>query len=163
MRHLFAFILSLPLFAGAQDCVIKKEIDQFNKEHRLTTGFIKLGSVSAAIVADKKEVKLLFSLGEDQCFTDTSTAQVYFEGKKTRTIYKNGSSMNCDGIFTFLYRNGVTTPSALQKLTTDKIASIKFTNSSGRPIMIDLSEEEKEFFRKAAGCLVTESKTLITQ
>jgi hypothetical protein len=163
MRYLIAFVLCLPLFSSAQDCTIKKEVDPFSRQQRLTTGFIKLGSISASIVADAKELKLLFSLGEEQCFTDTSTAHVFFEGKKTRTIYKNGTSMNCDGIFTFTYRNTASTPSALQKLTTDKIASITFTTSSGKAILVDLSDVEKEFFRKAAGCLVTESKTLIRQ
>lgn len=165
MKHLLVLFLTLPCIAFAQNCELKKEIDPFSRQPKLTTGFIKFSStgnrVSLDLVADSKEIKLLFSLGEGSCFDDQSTAAFVFEGSKTKSTQRNGSSMNCEGIFTTIFRNATVTPSVLQKLTQKKVTSISITDNTGKKIEINLKEDEKQWLMEKAACLVMEAKTLI--
>src|SRR5215203_5032471 len=141
MKYFLIILTVLPLFVAAQDCHPKKEIDPFSQQPRLSTGFIKLGSrVSVSMVADDKEIKLLFSTGEGSCFDDQSTAVISFDSSKTKSTQRNASAMNCDGIFTIVFRNGATTPTALQKVTLQKISSIILTDNTKKKIEIFLKE-----------------------
>ena len=165
MKRLLILLVSLPFFALAQDCKVKKEIDPFSQQPKLSTGFINLsssaGRISLSIEADSKEIKLLFSAGEATCFDDQSTAAFLFDGSKTKSNQKNYSAMNCDGIFTIVFRNSTTTPYALQKMTLQKITSIVLTDNTKKKIEINLTEEEKQLLQQKAACLVNEAKTLI--
>lgn len=165
MKHFLFLLFVLPFFASAQDCQLKKETDQFSRQPMLSTGFMKFssaaGSVALNMVGDGKEIKLLFSLGEGTCVDDQSTAVFSFDGSKTKNTQKNASSMNCDGIFTIVFRNSSFTPAALQKLTQQKVSGIILTDNSKKKIEINLTEEEKQLLMKKASCLVSESKTLI--
>ena len=69
--------------------------------------------------------------------------------------------MNCDGIFTIIFRNAATTPSALQKMTLQKISSIILTDNTKKKIEISLKEDEKKLILEKATCLVNEAKALI--
>jgi hypothetical protein len=163
-RPLILFIL-LPFLAPAQDCKLKKEIDRFSQQPKLSTGFMNLsstnGPVSLNIEADSKEVKLLFSLGDGNCFDDKSTATFSFDSTRTKSNQKNATAMNCDGIFTIVFRNALPTPSALQKLTLQTISSIALTDNTKKKIEINLKDEEKQLLLKKTACLVNEAKTLI--
>jgi len=165
MKFLLFFVCLLPLFVVAQDCELKKEKDPFTQQPQLSTGFLRLsswgGRFSMNMVADAKEVKLLFSLGEGNCFDDESTAAFTFDGTRTKSTQKNATAMNCDGIFTIVFRNSNTTPTVLQKLTQQKLTSIVLTDNNKKKIEISLKEEEKQLIMDRAACLVKEAKALI--
>jgi hypothetical protein len=165
MKHLLVLFLTLPCIAFAQNCELKKEIDPFTQQPKLSTGFMKFSGtanrVSLDMVADGKEIKLLFSLGEGSCFDDQSTAAFVFDGSKTKSTQRNASSMNCEGIFTTVFRNTTITPSVLQKLAAKKLTSISLTDNTGKKIEISLKDDEKQWLMEKAACLVTEAKTLI--
>jgi hypothetical protein len=165
-RIALAFVtISLSVAALAQDCSIKRKVDPFSKETRLSSGFIPLtfdkGTLSLTIEADSKEIRFLFSLKDGSCFDDQSMAQISFDGSKTKSSQHNGSSMNCDGIFTIIYRNSTTTPSALEKMTKQQISSIQLVGTSKEKIDISLKPEEKATLMKKIECIVREAKTLI--
>jgi hypothetical protein len=155
----------VPFWASAQDCKLRKEIDPFSQQPKLSTGFINLSSsgsrVTLNMVADSKEIKLLFSLGEGSCFDDQSTASISFDSTRTKSSQRNASAMNCDGIFTIIFRNAATTPSALQKMTLQKISSIVLTDNTKKKMEITLKENEKQMLLDKAACLVKEAKALI--
>jgi hypothetical protein len=165
MKRLLILFTTLPFLAPAQDCKLKKEIDRFSQQPKLSTGFMNLsstsGPVSLNIEADSKEVKLLFSLGDGNCFDNQSTASFSFDSTRTKTNQKNATAMNCDGIFTIIFRNVPTTPSALQKITLQTISTIALTDNTKKKIEINLKDEEKQLLLKKAACLVNEAKTLI--
>jgi hypothetical protein len=165
MKWILFIAFLLPLFVSAQNCELKKEKDPFTQQPQLSTGFLRLsswgGRFSLNMVADAKEVKLLFSLGEGNCFDDESSAAFTFDGTRTKSTQKNATAMNCDGIFTIVFRNSTSTPSVLQKLTQQKITSIVLIDSNKKKIEISLKDEEKQQILERIGCLVKEAKTLI--
>jgi hypothetical protein len=165
MKWILFIAFLLPLFVSAQNCELKKEKDPFTQQPQLSTGFLRLsswgGRFSLNMVADAREVKLLFSLGEGNCFDDESSAAFTFDGTRTKSTQKNATAMNCDGIFTIVFRNSTSTPSVLQKLTQQKITSIVLTDSNKKKIEISLKDEEKQQILERIGCLVKEAKTLI--
>lgn len=165
MKQLLILLIALPFFASAQDCQLKKEIDPFSQQPMLSTGFMKFASLNGRaavnIVADSKEVKLLFSLGEGSCFDDQSTAAFTFDGSRTKSTQRNATAMNCDGIFTIVFRNTAMTPSALQKMTQQKVTFIVLTDNTKKRLEINLKDEEKQLLIEKAACLVKEAKGLI--
>lgn len=69
--------------------------------------------------------------------------------------------MNCDGILTVVFRNAATTPTALQKMTQQKVTSIIFTDNTKKKIEVTLKDDEKQLLLEKAACLVNEAKSLI--
>jgi hypothetical protein len=166
MKQLISFLLLLPVLSFAQDCKIKKEKDQFSQEPKVTTGFMKLSTskgapVSVSIEADAKEIKLLFSLGESQCFDDQSTASVSWDSTRSKTSLRNATAMNCDGIFSVVFRNSTATPAGLEKFSKQKVSSIILINNRKEKVEITLNEDQKQLLRKFTGCLIPEAKALI--
>src|SRR5260221_8606341 len=131
MKHIFNMIILLPLFTTAQDCKLNSESDPFTKETKISTGFIALQNASVTVDADKSQIDFFFSLnGNDKCFDNNSTAAVFFEGSKVKLSYRNSGSMNCEGFFHFNFKNNGSIPTMLQKLSTQKIASILFIGNN---------------------------------
>ena len=167
MKYIINLLLLLPLFSDAQDsiaigCKLTRETDPFTKETRLSTGFIFFNGGSVTIDADSKEIDLLFSIeGADKCYDNNSTAFVFFEGVKTKLSSRNGGTMNCEGLFHFVFKNTASTPSLLQKVMTQKINHIVFTGNNKKESTINIGPVEQEAFTKLANCLVNEAKTLI--
>ena len=166
MKRLFFTLLLAPALTFAQDCKIKKEIDPFSQQPKFTTGFLRLsdaegGKINVNVEGDSKEIKFLFSSGPDHCFDDQSAAAITFDGTKTKSNQKNASSMNCEGIFSIVFRNGTSTPYFLQKMITQKITSIIITGTTKQKVEIVLKDEEKQQLLDMAACLVKESKTLV--
>ncbi len=165
-RSIFLFLL-FPLIAAGQDstvnqCKLIRETDPFTKETRISTGFIFIKGGSVTFDADKKEVVVLFSIdGGEKCFDNNSTANIYFEGIKSKTTVRNGGTMNCEGLFQFVFRNSNSTTYLLQKLMTQKISYVLFTNSNKKEFKLEVAPPEQEIIMKLATCLVNESKTLI--
>lgn len=162
----FAFFL-LPLFTVAQDCTIKKEVDQFTQEPKITTGFARFrtNNITLSVEATKKEIDFFFSFilntSGVKCFDDASTVTINFEDDRVKSNFRNSGSMNCEGLFNFTIRNSSTTPTQLQRLATKKVASLHFTGNNKAITEVTLSEEEKQLFMQIAACIMTEAKKLV--
>lgn len=166
MKHFLFCLLCLPFFAVAQDCVVKKEKDQFSQEPKVSTGFVPyktLKRFQLSLDGTKKEIDFFFNLGgaEGQCFDDQSTAVVTFEGGRLKSTFKNTGSMNCEGLFHFTFKNMAVTPSILQRLATKKVVSIKLIGSNKSEIDLVFNEQQQEQLMQAVNCIITESKTLL--
>jgi hypothetical protein len=167
MKCVSLLLFFSPLFLSAQspvaaECKLIKETDPYTKETKLSTGFISLQiGASLSIDADGKEIDFFFTI-PDECYTDAATVFVFFEGSKVKATYRNSGSMNCDGYFHFNFRNGVVTPSGLQKLATQKVSSFVFTgNDKKKPVTISLLPDQQKEFMEITGCMIAESKKLI--
>src|SRR5215203_1292038 len=137
MKYIFAALFILPLGLVAQECTIKKEVDKFSNQPKVTTGFFPLSSgsdkVLLSIEATATDIDFLFALnngGDQRCFDDASTAQINYDSTRVKTAYRNSGSMNCEGLFHFNYRNTPTLPSNLVKLSKARVASIRFTGNN---------------------------------
>jgi hypothetical protein len=162
MRLILVLFFGFPLWSAAQDCKLKKTIDPYTKEARLSTGLLTLRGASLSIEADSKEIDFFFTMdGKEKCFNDASTAVVFYEGTKIKANFRNGGSVNCDGFFHIIFRNGPTTTSLLQKLVTQKITSIILTGTDKKPVTVSLPPDEQQKVMTLGDCLVKEAKTLI--
>lgn len=165
MKYLFVLLFAIPFLSDAQECNLKKEKDSFTQQPMLSTGFMKFAStasrVSLNMVADSKEIKLLFSMGDGGCYDNQSTIAITFDGSKTKSTQKNATAMNCDGIVTIVFRNGTTTPGVLNKIATKTITSFIITDNTKKKFEFTLKENEKQLLMERAACLVNEAKTLI--
>jgi len=165
MKYIVIIAFLLPLFIAAQDspataCKLIIETDPYTKEIKLSSGFISLQAASLTIDADNKEINFFFTV-PDACFSDASTVFIFFEGSKTKTTYRNTGSMNCDGYFHFIFRNGLATPSVLQKLATQKTANFIFTGNDKKPVTVSLLPDQQKMLMESAACIISESKALI--
>lgn len=150
----------------AQDCAIKKEIDQFSQEPKVTTGFVSFKTLKRfelSLDGTKKEIDFFFNLtgAQSQCFNDQSTVELTFEGGKTKSNLKNTGSMNCEGLFHFTFKNQAVTPSALNRLATKKIINMKFKGNGNSEVNISLNEQQQEQLMQMINCIINESKTLL--
>ncbi len=168
MKRLFFLLAFLPLAAAAQDCGVKKEVDQFTQLPKYTTGFMPFGQGLSrfllSVDATKTEVDFFFALNsgsEGRCFNDASQAQVSYEGTRLKATFKNTGSMNCEGLFHFTFRNTTTTPSALNRLATIKVDSFKWIDSNKKEVVYELTEEEQALLMERVACLIKEAKTLL--
>lgn len=168
MKSLFCILLLLPFLAKSQEpatpaCKLISEKDPFTKEVKISTGFIGLDGASVTIDADSKEIIVLFTIeGADKCFDNNATADVFFEGIKSKTMSRNMGTMNCEGLFQFVFKNTHNTPTTmLQRICTKKITHIVFTGNSKKPITVNLGVKEQDLLMLLANCLVTEARTLI--
>lgn len=162
MKKILGFLLLLPFIGTAQDCKLIRETDPFTKEIKISTGFIFVDGGSLTIDADKKELVVLFSIeGAARCFDNNSTAIIMFDGLKSKTSARNGGTMNCEGLFQFVFRNTSSTTTLLQRLMTYKIATIVFTDSNKKESTLTVKPLEQTLIMKMATCLINESKTLL--
>lgn len=163
---LFLFLL-FPFYSFAQECKLKKSVDPFTHETKLSTGFQNFSgnglNVSISADATAKEIDFFVWIkGDNKCFDTESVANVTFEGERSRTILRNGGSMNCEGAFHFIFKNTPTTASWLNRMATKKVATIKLTGSDKKEMVITLSDEQKTLFLNMAACMATDGKTLLT-
>lgn len=165
MKYITLIIFIGPLFLSAQDtaaisCKLVKETDPYTRETKLSSGFISLQGASLTIDADNKEIDFFFSV-PDKCFADASTVFIFFEGSKIKTTYRNSGSMNCDGYFHFVFRNGTTTPTVLKKLASQKVANFIFTGTDNKATIVSLLPDQQKLLMEITACMVEESQTLI--
>jgi hypothetical protein len=166
MKNWIILILFFPLASFAQDtCGLKKTKDPFTHVTKLSTGFKKFdgNNLVVSISADATPAEIDFFIwvkNEGKCFDSESEAQMVWEGEKRKTSLKNTGSMNCEGAFHFIYKNSATTPSWLNRMAIQRIASIKLTGSNNAESMITFTEEQKALFQKMAICIVAEAKAL---
>lgn len=165
MKQRLLIILLSPLFLAAQDqaapaCKLAKETDPYTKETKLSSGFISLQGASLTIDADSKEIDFFFAV-PDKCFADASTVFIFFEGSKIKTTYRNSGSMNCDGYFHFVFRNGTTPPTVLKKLASQKVANFIFTGTDGKATAVSLLPDQQKTLMEMTACIMEESQALI--
>jgi hypothetical protein len=163
MKYFFALCFLFPLCLSAQDCKLIHETDPYTKQTKITTGFIYVDGGSVTIDADSKEIIVLFSLdGAEKCFDDNSTADVFFEGLKSKTLSRNQGTMNCEGFFQFVFRNNNSNPTTmLQRIMSKKMTHIIFTGNGKKPVTVNIGPAEQEMIMAKATCLVNEAKALI--
>ena len=146
----------------ANGCRINRETDPYTKLTKLSTGFIPLDGGSVTIDADSKEIDVLFTVeGVDKCYDNNSIAYIFFEGSKTKASNRNGGTMNCEGLFHFIFRNSASTTSLLQRLMSQKVTHIIFTGSNKKETTVNVGVQEQKMLMDLATCLVTEAKNLI--
>jgi hypothetical protein len=168
MKNFFPLLLLLPAFSFGQDCKLKKSVDPFTHETKLSTGFQNFSNngltVSISADASAKEIDFfVWVKGDGKCFGPESTANVVFEGEKARTLLRNAGSQNCDGAFHFTFKNTPATPSWLNRMAAKKIATITLIGSDKKEMILKFSEEQKALFQSMAVCMTTEGKTLIAK
>jgi hypothetical protein len=157
---LLTFFISGSVFC--QECKLNKTTDPYTREIKLSTGFIQLDGGSLTIDADNKEVDFLFSIeGTDRCFDNNSTAYIFFENSKSKGSARNGGSMNCEGLFHFIFRNSTSTTALLQRMMTQRITHIVFTGNNKKESTVTLGPLEQDAIKAFANCLVNEAKTLL--
>jgi hypothetical protein len=165
MKGIAIVFLLLPLFIDAQDstaavCNLIRDTDPYTKEVKLSSGFMSLQGATLTIDADSKEIDFFFVI-ENKCYEDESTVSIFFEGNKAKTTYRNTGSMNCNGYFHFIFRNGLSTPTVLQKMATQPVAHFIFTGNDKKAVTVDLLPDQQKTLMNITTCLIAESKTLL--
>lgn len=166
MKKWFVLLLLSPFAAFAQDtCGLKKVKDPFTNVTKLSTGFKPMGSggVPVSISADATPADIDFFVWvkkEGTCFDLESTAQLIWEGERSKATFRNAGSMNCEGAFHFNFKNTPTPNSWLRKMMAKKIATIILTGNGDKQTVITLTEEQKTVFQRMATCIANEGKEL---
>lgn len=145
----------------AQECKLISETDPYTKLTKISSGFIELSGAAVTVDADKKEIDLLFSFKTDRCFDDECTAMVYFAGTKLKLNLRNSGSMNCEGLFHFIFKNSTSVNYQLKKLATMKLSHVVFTDRDDKEIPVQLNPEMQEAFQRAVQCISTEALKLL--
>ncbi len=145
----------------AQDCNLIKETDAYTRQTRLSTGFIELGGASLMADADGKEIDMLITFKTDRCFDDGCTAIVYFVGGKQKLTLRNGGTMNCEGLFHFIFRNGPTVNYQLKKMATQPISHMQFIDRNEKSIPVTLSAAQQEKLLSALRCFIDQAPSLV--
>jgi len=168
MKWLFICLGFWPVLAMTQDttgkdCRIIRETDPFTKQSTLTTGFVKMKGFSLTIDADAREIVFLFTIEKgEKCFTTISPVEIYFEGIKSKTMARNGGTMNCDGFFQLVFKNTRNAPTTiLQRILTRKTTQLIFTGNSGKPNIITLNPDDQDLLFLLANCLYKEAQSLL--
>ncbi len=105
---------------------------------------------------------MLFSVkGADKCFSDMSSAALFFAGTKMKQTQRNNGTMNCEGLFHFIFRNTVTPPVLLRKLSTQKIDKIVFTGNDKVETIVTLTPEQQQVVMDLAACIARETPGLL--
>lgn len=166
MKNWLCILFLLPFASFAQDtCGLKKTKDPFTNQTKLTTGFKNFGGSAGAISisADATPTDIDFFIwikNGGKCFDLESTAQVVWEGERSRATFKNSGSMNCEGAFHFSFKNTPTPNSWIRKMMAKKLATIKLTGNNNTETTITLTEEQKTLFQRMATCIANEGKEL---
>ena len=162
MHYILFIVLGFTTVTHAQDCKLIKETDPYTKEIKLTTGYITLEGAKLTIDANKQEIDCFFSIsGADKCFTDASTAAIFFEGTKIKMTQRNNGSMNCEGSIHFLFKNNPTPAVFLQRISTQKITRIVFTGNNKTETEIRLTGEQQQIVMDLAACMYKEAPKLL--
>jgi hypothetical protein len=166
MKNWFFLLLILPFASFAQDtCGLKKSKDPFTNQTKLTTGFKDFGGSAGpvSISADATPTEIDFFIwlkAPGKCFDLESTAQVVWEGERSKATFRNAGSINCEGAFHFSFKNTPTPNSWLRKMIAKKIATIKLIGNNNAETIITLTEEQKNTFQRMAICIANEGKEL---
>jgi hypothetical protein len=162
MKYLLMVMLALPFFSKAQDCNLKKDKDAYTGKHSLTTGFFTVSSFSLSIDVTQKEIDYFFVLkgAGNKCFDDLTTITCILEGGKQKFLLRNKGAMNCDGILHVIMSNTASTPSALQKLASKKIITLRLTYGDLKTVDINLDETAQKMLMDKSACIAKEATSV---
>ena len=166
MKNWILLLLFFPFASFAQDsCGLKKTKDPFTNQVKLSTGFKDFGGAAGpiSISADATPTEIDFFIwikNGNKCFDLESTAQIIWEGERSKATFRNAGSMNCEGAFHFNFKNTATPNSWLRKMIAKKIATIKLTGNNNVETTITLTEEQKTILQRMATCIANEGKEL---
>ena len=162
MKFIYLLLLVLPVTGLSQECKLIRQTDPYTKLKTISTGFVQLEGASINIDASKPEVDILFTIkGVNKCYTDASTAAIYFVGTKVKLTERNDGSMNCEGLFHFLLRNTATPQVLLRKMATMKIEKILFIGNDKTETLVTLTPEQQQTVMELAACISKEAPTLL--
>jgi len=160
MKYIVVLLFLLPFFSRAQDCNLKNTKDTYTREIKSSTGLVSLNTCQYSIEATKSEIDFMFSIN-GKCFDDASTASVFFAGTRLKSNFRNGGTMNCDGLFHFTFRNTNPTQTALQNLAGKKISSIRFKDNTNKETDVSLTAEQQQTFQDLINCTINGAKKLL--
>lgn len=162
MKYLLIALLVLPFFTSAQDCKLKKDKDAYTGKHSLSTGFFTVGSFSLSVDVTQKEIDYFFVLkgAGNKCFDDLTTITCIMEGGKQKFLLRNKGSMNCDGILHVIMSNSATTPTALQKLASKKIITLRLTYGDTKTADINLDAAAQQLLMEKSACIAKEATSV---
>jgi hypothetical protein len=162
MKKYLLLILLAPLLGNAQDCaMLHRDRDPYTKEVRITTGQMNIGSHKLSVEANLKDIDLFFVISTAGiCFNEDSTVVVNYAGTRSKSTFRNGGTLNCEGFFHIIFRNSHTENSGLRRMMEQRTSG--FTFGKGKDaIVINLTEEQRDILQKSLSCLVAEGKTLL--
>jgi hypothetical protein len=163
MKHFLLIAVLLPFYLQAQECPLKKDKDAYTGKHSLSTGFFPVGTFSLSIDVTQKEIDYFFVLkgSGNKCFNEQTTLTCLMEGGKQKFMLRNKGAMNCDGILHVIMANNANTvPSALQKLSSKKITSIRITFDNGTTVDCAIDEAAQKILMDKSACIAKEAKTV---
>lgn len=162
MKYLLMALLVLPFVTNAQDCKLKKDKDAYTGKHNLSTGFFTVGSFSLSIDVTQKEIDYFFVLkgAGNKCFDDLTIITCILEGGKQKFLLRNKGSMNCDGILHVIMSNSATTPTALQKLASKKIITLRLTYGDTKTADINLDAASQQLLMDKSACIAKEATSV---
>ena len=109
-----------------------------------------------------RQVERITIEGSDRCFDNNSIADILFEGIKSKTSTRNAGTMNCQGLFQFVFKNSAgSSTTLLQRLSTKKMNQVIFTGNNGKVATVTAGPAEQASFLALLNCLLKEAKTLI--
>lgn len=162
MKYSLLLLFLFPVLTQAQECKLTRSMDPYTKLQTISTGFIPFEGGALTIDANKTDIDLLFSVaGADKCFSDNSTVVLFFEGGKQKQLQRNNGTMNCEGLFHVIFRNGKTTPGQLTRLSTKKVEKIVFTGNNKTVTTITLTPEQQQMVLDLVGCIIKEAPALV--
>lgn len=148
---------------NGQDCALIRETDPYTKLSTLSTGYQKMQGGSLVLDANKSEIDWMLEVGTGNlCVDDEATIQVFFEGTKLRLMFRNGGTMNCEGLLHVLFKNAPATNYQLGKLISLPIQRILITTVDKKEWVIVPNAEQRIKWIRSSTCLVDESKKLLT-
>lgn len=161
---LFVALFLFPFLISAQECNLKNELDRFNQDPRLTTGFKSLGAGNnkflLSISADKNEIDFFFALDKSSiCFDELSRAMITFDNKQ-RATYRNGGTTNCKGYFHFIFPNQEKLNANLTNLTSKKVKDIQFIYNVNNKQILTLRTEDQDEIIRLTTCILNELEKL---
>ncbi|MGZ8516365.1 MAG: hypothetical protein ACXWWD_03400, partial [Chitinophagaceae bacterium] len=66
-----------------------------------------------------------------------------------------------NGYFHFVFKNGITTPTVLKKLASQKVANFIFTGTDKKATIVSLLPDQQQLLMESTACIVQESQSLI--
>ena len=164
MRNFVLLLLLVPTVVFSQDCKLKRQTDPYTRITTLTTGFVPLEGASVSIDASKDDIDMLFTIkGSDRCFTDASQAYIYFVGSKSKQSVRNAGSMNCEGLFHFIFKNNTSPTTLLKKLAAQQVEKIVFVGNDKKEITVALDASQGKTLMQLTACILAEAPGLKTQ
>ena len=78
-----------------------------------------------------------------------------------KSNFRNGGTMNCNGLFHLTFRNTNPAQSNLQNLASRKISAIRIKDNTNKETGIEFNEEQQAMLTQQINCVMQEAKKLL--